>query len=297
MCGKPIQCRCVAFTSYRLVQVRSSAAHRQREDEALLQRMHAAAARMDMVLEGSTSPAVALRKAQILYSKRCKEQMKEYAENLAAWNLARASAADATTDLTSASFTSNLSNLMTKRSPGKDGVSSQKISSTNDKNLQRLSQDESNLSAVAATATPAHSRSSALQAHASAKHIDAVNPNVRSADCANCFLLVFVFLFALPVARGLLLCCALDVLPAFFLIRLPSSDSAWSHNTSSSAASAALASHESSAAHVSLARSPTSEIKSAKRLIKEQPDAIYNCIKRLCKRIESEISSGSPLPA
>jgi hypothetical protein len=76
-----------------------------------------------------------------------------------------------------------------------------------------------------------------------------------------------------------------------------SSDGAWSHNTSSSTASAALVPHESGGAALSLTRSPTSEIKSAKRLIKEQPDAIYNCIKRLCKRIESDISSGSPLPA
>jgi hypothetical protein len=80
------------------------------------------------------------------------------------------------------------------------------------------------------------------------------------------------------------------------VIRL-SSDSAWSHNTSSSAASAALASIEGSASRAALAQSPTSEIKSAKRLIKEQPDAIYNCIKRLCKRIESDIATGSPLPS
>ncbi len=82
-----------------------------------------------------------------------------------------------------------------------------------------------------------------------------------------------------------------------FVILLVSSDSAWSHNTSSSAASAALASSVGDRAHAAVVRSPTSEIKSAKKLIKEQPDAIYNCIKRLCKRIESDIAAGSPLPA
>jgi hypothetical protein len=78
---------------------------------------------------------------------------------------------------------------------------------------------------------------------------------------------------------------------------IPCSDSAWSHHTSSSASSAALALDAGSRIHSATARSPTSEIKSAKRLIKEQPDAIYNCIKRLCKRIESDIAAGSPLPA
>jgi hypothetical protein len=161
------------------VQVRSTAAHQQREDEALLQRMHAATARMDMVLEGSTSTAVTLRKAQIVYVKRWKEQMREYSEILAAWNVARASAADATTDLTSVSFTSNSSNLMSKRSPGKNALNSQKMGSRNDGTLQRLSQDESNLSAVAATATPAHARSSVSRTNVSPKTSDKMNANVR----------------------------------------------------------------------------------------------------------------------
>jgi hypothetical protein len=161
------------------MQVRSTAAHRQREDEALLLRMHEATARMDMVMDGSTSPAVTLRKAQMLYVKRWKEQLREYSEILAAWNMARASAADATTDLTSVSFTSNSSNLMSKRSPGRDGLSSLKIGSKNDGTLQRLSQDESDLSAVAATATPAHARSNVPRSNVSPKGIDKVNPNIR----------------------------------------------------------------------------------------------------------------------
>ena len=161
------------------MQVRSTAAHRQREDEALLQRMHAAAVRLDMVLEGSTSPAISLRKAQALYVKRWKEQSREYSEVLAAWSVARAAAADATTDLTSVSFTSNSSNLMPRRSPGKDGTGSQRLSSKSDGALQRLSHDESNISAVAAAATPAHARSSAPRANVSPKNIEKINPNVR----------------------------------------------------------------------------------------------------------------------
>jgi hypothetical protein len=145
----------------------------------VLQRMHAAAVRMDMVLEGSTGPAVALRKAQASYVKRWKEQSTAFSEISAAWNVARTAAANATTDLTSVSFTSNSSNLMPKRSPGKHASGSQRSSGKLDGALQRLSHDESDLSAVAATATPAHTRSSALAAELSPKINEKVNPNTR----------------------------------------------------------------------------------------------------------------------
>jgi hypothetical protein len=161
--------------------VRSTAAHREREDDALLQRMHAATVRMDMVLEGSTSPAVALKKAQASYIKRWKEQSVEFSEIVAAWNVARVTAANVTTDLTSVSFTSNASNVMSRRSPGRHGAmgTNSPKSGKVDGMLQRLSQDESNISAVAATATPAHTRPTALRAEASPKHADHVNPNIR----------------------------------------------------------------------------------------------------------------------
>ncbi len=172
----------VCMQSRDCYQVRSTAAHREREDDALLQRMHAATVRLDMVLEGSTSPAVALKKAQASYIKRWKEQSADFSEVLAAWNVARATAANVTTDFTSVSFTSNSSNVMSGRSPGRHGATatnSPKSGSKIDGVLQRLSQDESNISAVAAIATPAHARSTALRADASPKHVDHVNPNTR----------------------------------------------------------------------------------------------------------------------
>ena len=149
----------------------------QREDDAVLQRMHAATVRMDMLLEGSTSAAVALKKAQASYVKRWKEQSAEFSEMSAAWSMARVSAANVTTDFTSASFSSNSSNLMSRRSPGKHGSSAKSEGKANG-TLQRLSQDESNISAVAAAATPAHARSSAVRAQASPK-ADHTNPNMR----------------------------------------------------------------------------------------------------------------------
>ncbi len=143
----------------------------------MLQRMHAATVRMDMLLEGSTSAAVALKKAQAAYVKRWKEQSAEFSEMSAAWSMARVSAANVTTDFTSASFSSNSSNLMSRRSPGKHGSSAKSEGKANG-TLQRLSQDESNISAVAAAATPAHARSSAVRAQASPK-ADHTNPNMR----------------------------------------------------------------------------------------------------------------------
>lgn len=179
--------------------MRSTASHRQREDEAQLQSMHAATVRMDMVLEGSTSSAVALKKAQTSYVKRWKERSTEYSEIVAAWNVARASAANVTTDLTSVSFTSNSSNLMSRRSPGKHGSSSQKYGSKADGAFTRLSQDDSNISAVATTATPAHARSSALRADVSPKHDDKVNPNIRCCEIQliiSDYLSFYVFLLS-----------------------------------------------------------------------------------------------------
>ena len=169
----------MTFHSRFSSQVRSTAAQRQHEDEAALQRMHAATVRMDMMMEGNTSAAVALRKAQISYVKHWKEQSMEYSEVVAAWNVARAAATNVTTDLTSVSFTSNSSNLMSKRSPAKQASISQRLSGSAGGAPQRLSQDDSTLSAVAATATPAHARTSAARTEVSPINVDKVNPSLR----------------------------------------------------------------------------------------------------------------------
>ena len=162
-----------------VTQVCSTALHRQREDEDMLQRMHAAIVRIDMVLEGSTSPAAALRKSQSSYVKRWKEQSKEFSEIVAAWNVARVSAANATTDLTSVSFTSNSSNLMSRRSPAKLDYASQKMNSNADGAFLRLGHDDSNISAVVATATPAQTRSKASKTEDLHHNADRINPNIR----------------------------------------------------------------------------------------------------------------------
>ena len=177
---KTTLCRCcMTLESLNCSQVSSSAAQRQREDEAVLQRMHATTVRLDTMMQGNTSAAVALRKAQTAYVKRWKEQSMEYSEVVAAWNVARSAAANVTTDLTSVSFTSNSSNLMSRRSPAKQTSASQRLSGSAGGAPQRLSQDDSTLSAVAATATPAHARSSASRTEVSPINVDKVNPSLR----------------------------------------------------------------------------------------------------------------------
>ena len=170
---------CMTLESLHCSQVSSSAAQRQREDEAVLQRMHATTVRLDTMMQGNTSAAVALRKAQTAYVKRWKEQSMEYSEVVAAWNVARSAAANVTTDLTSVSFTSNSSNLMSRRSPAKQTSASQRLSGSVGGAPHRLSQDDSTLSAVAATATPAHARSSASRTEVSPINVDKVNPSLR----------------------------------------------------------------------------------------------------------------------